>query len=337
MTSDKTITAVFATVPTFQLTATVTPNGAGNVFANPPPATNGYSSNAVVTLSNTANGTNQFVAWTGGASGFSNEVKVTMNSNKTVTAVFNTPGKVYWQSTNSYVSLWLMNSTNFVGSALLNNGKSISKAWRLAGTVDFDLNGSKDLLFQNGNGTLMLWMMTNNFITRTQMLKTAPLGIKLIGAGNFTTNTSPDLLWQNNSSGALTVWTFNGTNYSGQQTISSTISPGTAWKAVAVADLNNDGNADIVFQNTDRRVMVWLMNGTTMTSSAILNSNTAAPTGWTVAGVSDLDDNGTPDLLFQVTGGKAATWLLNSTNKIDENFLANGGIMPKAWSLRAGK
>ncbi len=340
MNANKTVTAVFASVPVYQLTAAVTPNDAGIVFADPAPATNGYSSNAIVTLSMTPNGTNQFVAWTGGASGFSNQVQVTMNSNKTVTAVFNTPGKIYWQSLNSFVSLWLMENTNFVGSALLNNGKSIARAWRLASTIDFDNNGSKDLLFQNNSGAVMLWMMTNNFITRTQALKTAPLGMKLIGAGNFTTNTSPDLLWQKISTGALTIWTYGGTNgatYTGQQVINSTVAPGTTWKAVAVADFNNDGNSDIVFQNTDRRVMVWLMNGTTMTSSVVLNENLAAPAGWTIGGVSDLDDNGTPDLLFQVTGGKSATWLMNNTNIIDVNFLANGGAMPTGWNLRAGK
>ncbi|MDB6028301.1 MAG: Protein of unknown function precursor containing a C-terminal secretion signal [Verrucomicrobiales bacterium] len=336
MTANKTIVAVFTNVPTFLLSASVNPPGAGDILASPSPATNGYSSNTVVTLTAVANDTNQFVGWSGLTS-FSNAVNVKMNGNKTVSAIFNTPGKVYWQSTNSVISLWFMQSSNYIGSTLLNNGIVISKAWRLAGTVDFDNNGSQDLLFQNTSGAVMLWMMTNNFIVRTQALKAAPVSLRLVGAGNFTTNTSPDLVWQNNSTGALSLYTFKGTNYSGAPLITSSIAPGTTWKAIAVADFNHDGNSDIVFQHTDGRVMLWFMTGSTMTSSVILNDGLAATTGWKVAGISDLDDNGTPDILFQVTGGKSGVWALDGTNKLSENFLAEGGTMPAAWTLRAGK
>ncbi len=336
MNANKSVTAVFTTVPTFVLTPSVNPPGAGDIIADPATLNNTYSSNAFVGLTAVATTTNQFVAWTGSFSSFSNQVSIKMNSNKTATAIFNAPGKLYWQSTNSFISLWLMQNSNYVASALMNNGKSIAKSWRLAGTIDFDNNGSKDLLFQNNNGAVMLWMMTNNFIIRTQVLKTAPLGIKLIGAGNFTTNTSPDLLWQNNASGALTVWTFKGVTYSGSQNVTSAITPGTTWKAIAVADFNNDTQADILFQNTDGRVMIWFMNGVTMTSGVILNGGVAPLTGWKASAVSDLDNNGTPDILFQV-GGQSAIWALNGTNILSESFIANGGNMPASWTLRAGK
>lgn len=339
MNGNKTITAVFAAVPTYVLTPVVNPPGAGDIFANPATLNNTYSSGAVVNLSVQANGTNRFAAWAGGgASGLSNQVNILMNSNKTVTAVFNNDGKLYWQGPGSFISLWFMQNSNFVTSALLTN-KAIATAWRLAGTVDFDADGSKDLLFQNNNsGAVMLWMMADNFIVRTQALKKAPLAIKLVGAGDFTTtNSSPSLLWQNKATGALLIYKFDGTNYVGTQNISSTMAPGLAWKAVGVADFNNDGHTDIAFQHTDGRVMLWFMNETTMSSSVVLNNNLKAQIGWKVATLSDIDGNGTPDILFNVAGRKAGVWTMDGTNKLSETFIANGGAMPLGWSLKAGK
>jgi hypothetical protein len=47
-----------------------------------------------------------------------------------------------------------------------------------------------------------------------------------------------------------------------------------------LADLDGDGKADILWQNTDGRVAAWIMNGTTMSSGAGI---LAASTGWSVS------------------------------------------------------
>jgi hypothetical protein len=44
--------------------------------------------------------------------------------------------------------------------------------------------------------------------------------------------------------------------------------PGPTWHAIGAADVNGDGTADIVWQNTDSVPSVWLMNGTTVTAQA---------------------------------------------------------------------
>jgi hypothetical protein len=61
------------------------------------------------------------------------------------------------------------------------------------------------------------------------------------------------------------------------------LNAGGGWSAKRLADVNGDGKADIVWENVDGRVAVWLMNGTAMSSgTGILN----AGTGWSVSGVS---------------------------------------------------
>jgi len=37
-----------------------------------------------------------------------------------------------------------------------------------------------------------------------------------------------------------------------------------------VADYNGDGNADVLLQNTSGDVVVWLLNGGTITSGAVV-------------------------------------------------------------------
>jgi hypothetical protein len=57
------------------------------------------------------------------------------------------------------------------------------------------------------------------------------------------------------------------------------LNAGSGWNPKRAADLNADGKADIVWQNVDGRVAVWLMNGTTMTAS---HGILGAATGWNV-------------------------------------------------------
>ncbi|HZP81751.1 MAG TPA: hypothetical protein VFB21_08960 [Chthonomonadaceae bacterium] len=51
------------------------------------------------------------------------------------------------------------------------------------------------------------------------------------------------------------------------------------WKAVAVADMNNDSKPDLVFQNsTTGQMQVWYLNGATVIGSVYLSASAAA--GW---------------------------------------------------------
>ena len=75
---------------TYTLTVNVSPAGAGTVTLNPAGGT--YPAGTVVTLTAVANTGYTFSNWSGDVTGTSNPTSVTMNSNKTVTAVFTTSG-----------------------------------------------------------------------------------------------------------------------------------------------------------------------------------------------------------------------------------------------------
>jgi sRNA-binding regulator protein Hfq len=75
---------------------------------------------------------------------------------------------------------------------------------------------------------------------------------------------------------------------------------------------NGDGKADILWRNsTTGQVYIWLMNGTTLTSSGSLGS---VSSDWSIAGVGDFDGNGTSDMLWRnSTTGQVYIWFINGT------------------------
>jgi hypothetical protein len=88
MDANKVVTANFAPLP--QYTLTVSTSGQGSV--DPPGGT--FASNSVVSLTATASNGWIFTQWSGDVSGTANPISITMNANKSVTAVFVQPPRI---------------------------------------------------------------------------------------------------------------------------------------------------------------------------------------------------------------------------------------------------
>ncbi len=82
------------------------------------------------------------------------------------------------------------------------------------------------------------------------------------------------------------------------------------------ADFN--GKCDILFQNIDGAVALWLIDGTSATSQAVVQS---VYPSWHVIGTGDFDGDGNSDILFQHTNGSIAIWLMNGTSPTAETFV----------------
>src|SRR6202047_5394805 len=73
-------------------------------------------------------------------------------------------------------------------------------------------------------------------------------------------------------------------------------------------DFNNDGEPDLVLENTaNGERQIWLMNKGTVSSISNLPSVSAA---WHIAGVGDLLGNGQSDLVLENTNGQLIAWML---------------------------
>ena len=95
------------------------------------------------------------------------------------------------------------------------------------------------------------------------------------------------------------------------------------------ADFNGDGKSDLVWQNTTTgERYVWLMSGTTFTSSVSLG---VVSTPWQIAGTGDFNGDGKPDLVWQNTAtGDRYVWLMNGTTFTSSVYLGNLGTQ---WQI----
>jgi FG-GAP-like repeat/Divergent InlB B-repeat domain len=90
------------------------------------------------------------------------------------------------------------------------------------------------------------------------------------------------------------------------------------------SDFDGDGKSDLLIQSAAGATTAWLMNGTTIASSAELIGINA---GWTATHISDFNGDGKADILWRHTDGRIAMWLMNGTTFINGAGLleANSG------------
>jgi FG-GAP-like repeat len=92
-------------------------------------------------------------------------------------------------------------------------------------------------------------------------------------------------------------------------------------------DFNGDGKSDIAWRDTVGDLAIWLMNGTTIATSAGVAT---VPTTWTIVGQRDFDGDGKADLLWRDTSGNTAMWFMNGTAAASSAGIGN---IPANWSV----
>jgi FG-GAP-like repeat len=98
------------------------------------------------------------------------------------------------------------------------------------------------------------------------------------------------------------------------------------WTVVGTGDFNGDGKGDILWEDANHGLAIWLMNGTQVSQGGGIGT---LPSGWSVAGTGDFDRDGKTDILFQ-NGGSIAVWFMNGVQV--SQFGSPSGATP-AWSV----
>jgi hypothetical protein len=68
-----------------------------------------------------------------------------------------------------------------------------------------------------------------------------------------------DILFQNTTSGQVSIWELNGSTLIGGGTVSA--DPGPAWHVIGTG---GEGSSDILFQSTSGQTSIWDMSGPTI-------------------------------------------------------------------------
>jgi FG-GAP-like repeat/FG-GAP repeat len=138
--------------------------------------------------------------------------------------------------------------------------------WYVVATGDFNGDDKPDLVWQNDARQVAVWYMGgaqgNTFLWWDWLSSTGVTGWRVAGTGDFNGDGRLDLVWQNDWNRRAVVWYMGGAQGNTSlwwDWLSSTDQWG--WTLVGTADFNSDGKPDLVWQNDERRVVVWYGSG----------------------------------------------------------------------------
>ncbi len=179
-----------------------------------------------------------------------------------------------------------------------------------------------------GNSGFIRWDGAANSTARTISISMdSDKTISAQFAPSFTT-----IYWQNYN-GQLAVWNMNGTGLANSTTLNQRIAGG--WRMAGQADFNGDGQVDFLWQHDDGRLAVWFMDGTTFAGSVLLRNGERIPYGWRLVGLSDFNNDGSVDFLWQHNDGRLAVWFMDGINFNSSILLRGGARIPAGWHVKA--
>ena len=139
------------------------------------------------------------------------------------------------------------------------------------------------------------------------------------GAADFNADEKPDVIWRDEGAGATGAVRIQFMSGSGGITLESTVellgSPAVEWNLVGAGDFNADSHPDLFWHKPSTgQTSIWLMNGTTVTSTTSVGTPAVA---WEAVAVGDFDGDGKSDLLWHNSSTSSLNrWKMNGTTVV---------------------
>jgi hypothetical protein len=225
------------------------------------------------------------------------------------------------------------NGITLTGYAVLNSGAGTA-GWSVVAVADMNGDGVPDLIWQKtstgqvnvnyyggtGGATLTGYAELNS--------GAGTAGWHVVAAADFDGNGTPDLVWQDISTGQVNVNYYGGSGgatFIGWAELNS--GAGTAgWSVVAAAAMNADGIPDLIWQdNSTLQVNVNYYGGSggaTLKGWNCLNCGSEL-TGWSVKAVAAYGTSGEPGLV----------WQNDTTGEVTFYYYGLGGYLFQGWNL----
>jgi probable HAF family extracellular repeat protein len=250
----------------------------------------------------------------------------------------NNTSAILWRQNAGPLTLWPANDGFAPHSVtLLYQNQTIAPdaSWIVAATADFTGDGAPEVLWRQSSGTLALWQMSGSVVSQSSVptyngsAVTPDASWSIAGTGDFTGDGKADILWRQ-STGMLALWQMNGAVIVQRSAITfngGTVAPDASWTLAGVGDFDGDGHADMLWrQASTGTVAEWLMNGSTVTSSAAptFQGQPVSPdSSWSIVQIGDFNNDGNNDVLWrQNTTGVLDEWLMKGATITASNTLA---------------
>lgn len=197
--------------------------------------------------------------------------------------------------------------------------------------ADFNGDGKDDILFRNTtDGFVGFWYLNEAVILDGFGVPDPGPAFSIVGAGYFDDDLFADVLWVDDN-GNMTIW------FMGNKVISSSSALGSAGLGlapVAIGDIDNNGNSDIIFQDVTS-VATWLFSNGSFLAGASIGS---IPSTWVVTGMGDIDLDNKADILFRnTTEGFVGFWTLDGSQAGLGPIITNGAGIPDPganWTIK---
>jgi hypothetical protein len=197
-------------------------------------------------------------------------------------------------------------------------------------------SGTADILWQHPDGWLGVWymnaqaeMVTGGYLNPGRV--TDP-NWRIVGTGDFDGDRQVDIVWQHKGNGLIGVWFMNGPNINSSGYISPSQVSDTRWAIVAIGDMDFDGQPDLVWQHDNGWLGVWLMSGTSLRESRLINPSSVPPNTWRIVAARDFDLDGKVDLLLQHANGLLGVWYMNGLWLRSSQYLSPQSV-PPVWKV----
>ncbi|MBI4658528.1 MAG: VCBS repeat-containing protein [Verrucomicrobia bacterium] len=186
---------------------------------------------------------------------------------------------------------------------------------------DFNLDGLSDLVFQDAENYLGVWLMngTNRASGGFLVPDKSDASYRLVGTGDFNQDLRPDLLFQDEE-GTLAIWLMNQTRQRTGGLIEPRNPGDQRWRVAGTGDFNLDSKTDLLFQHEDGTLAVWLMEGMTLTNATLTNPS-VPEAGLIAVGVADFSGDGRDDILLAGKDRSLAIWRMEGTKWVESIWL----------------
>jgi hypothetical protein len=166
-------------------------------------------------------------------------------------------------------------------------------AWTVSGAADTDRDGDDDIILnRNTTGEVLIWEMQNHAIVATHVVG-KKAGYRVNRIGDFNRDGDADLLLRQTGTDKLVIWEIETNTFVQERTFGNT---GKGWNPVCAADLDNDGDDDIMLLNSANNQEKWFV----IENYARLRQEIGAGnTGYKFLGCGDYDADGDADTLWQ--------------------------------------
>jgi hypothetical protein len=246
---------------------------------------------------------------------------------------------LFWQhETDGWIAAWQMRGTRVLSASLMTPQRVADSNWRIVGSADFNRDGGPDLFWHNrGTGMMTVWYMNGAKFLGPGLLASHTVSDRhwqIRAFADFNGDSNPDLLWQHAVSGDLSVWLMDGLRLIESRPLTPSRVTDRSWRIAGSADFNADGHADLVWRNhTNGQMVVWYMNGTSYTGGALMSPVVEDP-DWQIQAIADINDDGSPDLIWQhCRDGRLSAWLMNGVTIAKSAAFEPGRLDDSAWRI----